>query len=100
MNHADHMANKKATLNSFLAPIRERNRKVEMKCLKRIPASAADVPQGKVVVHNRVYPAPLYVNGFRAWTQLSDDAGIEVCPCEWAPRLGKHYRVRARAAVR
>ncbi len=62
---------------------------------RKIPASAADVPEGKVVVHNHVVPARrLGVRGFRTWTQgQNEEPAIEVCPCKWAPELGAHFRV-------
>ena len=85
---------KKITGRSLLAAGREHNRKVDLNYLRKVPASAADIPEGKVVVHSGVIPAPLNVNGFRAWTQFAADDCIEICPCEWAPRLGKHYRDR------
>ena len=90
MNNFDPTAKKKITLKAFMAP----SRKVETKYLRRPPASAADVPEGKVVAHNNVVPVTAGgMHGSRAWTQLPDE-GIEVCPCDWAPHLGKHYRVR------
>ena len=73
-----------------VASMREYNRKVEWKYLRKFPASAADVPAGKVVVHNQVIPG---TGGFRAWTQIPDDT-LKACPCGWPPQLGKHYRKR------
>ncbi len=52
-------------------------------------------PSGTVVVHNHVIPQPVIgVNGFRAWTQDLDAEHLEVCGCDWAPLLERHYRVR------
>jgi hypothetical protein len=57
--------------------------------LVHVPKTA---PAGLVVVHNHVQPQPILgKNGFRAWLQPHDET-IEVCPCEWAPHLGVHYR--------
>ncbi len=59
--------------------------------LSGVPKS---VPFGKVVVHNRVRPAmKLESHGFRAWL-AEPSSEYEICPCEWAPELGAHYRVR------
>jgi hypothetical protein len=62
--------------------------------LRATPASPADVPEGRVVVHNAVFPTGrrLNENGFRAWLQIPSER-LEVCPCKWAPQLGEHYRV-------
>lgn len=51
---------------------------------------------GHVVVHNHVRPTRhLGSRGFRAWLQSPDKPpAIEPCPCDWAPELGEHYRVR------
>ena len=54
--------------------------------LSRVPES---VPSGKIVVHNSVPPT----SGFRAWL-AEPSSRYEVCPCEWAPELDAHYRVR------
>lgn len=64
--------------------------------LVSIPKPGA-VPPGMVVVHNHIKPARLLGwNGFRAWLQSPDDPPtLEVCPCRWAPELGRHYRVKA-----
>ncbi|HLQ56338.1 MAG TPA: hypothetical protein VK162_18970 [Streptosporangiaceae bacterium] len=60
--------------------------------LARLPAPA-DVPAGKVVVHNQVTPTrQLGSRGFRAWLAKSSEE-LEACPCGWAPELGTHYRV-------
>ena len=74
---------------------RRHNRKVATKYHRKIPVSAADVPKGKVVVHNHVISARwLSLKGFRAWTQILDER-IEICPCTWAPEFGEHYRIVA-----
>ena len=69
---------------------------VSLDYLSRIPES---VPPGKIVVHNFVRPTRrLGSRGFRAWlAELSPR--YEVCPCEWAPELGTHYRGRWRKKV-
>ena len=89
--------------------------------LSRAPES---VPSGKIVVHNDVRPTKRFGSrGFQfdflgytfrprmstnRWgkTFVNFSPGIssawlaepspqyEVCPCEWAPELGAHYRVR------
>ena len=62
--------------------------------LSRLPAA---VPAGKVLVHNHIVPTRnLGMRGFRVW--LSEpDPELVVCKCSWAPELGVHYRVAARA---
>ena len=51
------------------------------------------VPEGSVLVHNRIWPrTQLNANGVRAWLQAPADC-LEVCPCGWAPHLGEHYRM-------
>jgi hypothetical protein len=86
---------KKITIKALNAANREYNRKVDWKYLRKPPASAVDVPEGRVVVHNQVAPVTGFgVHGSRSWTQIPDEK-IEVCPCQWALYLGKHYRVRA-----
>ena len=60
----------------------------------KLPASAADIPEGQILVHNRVLPARRQGwRGFRFWYQAPDDR-TEPCPCRWAPELGTHYRIR------
>lgn len=62
--------------------------------LYKIPA---EVPAGRVVVHNRVRPTRhLGSRGFRAWLAEPSDR-LEACGCDWAPELGEHYRVRNNA---
>ncbi len=59
--------------------------------LSHVPKS---VPPGKILVHNDVRPTKqLEVRGFRAWF-VEPSPQYEVCPCEWAPGLDVHYRVR------
>ena len=59
--------------------------------LAHVPKS---VPPGKIVVHNNVRPTKqLGMRGFRAWL-AEPSPRYEVCPCEWAPGLDVHYRVR------
>lgn len=61
--------------------------------LSRVPKA---VPAGVAVVHNHIRPTQrLGSRGFRAWTQAPDPEQLEACPCEWAPWLGEHFRVRA-----
>jgi hypothetical protein len=63
-----------------------------MRYLSRIPRK---LPQGQVLVHNRVQPAsPIGMNGFRIWRQsLADKPKLTICKCGWAPQAGVHYRV-------
>ena len=59
--------------------------------LSDVPKS---VPPGKIVVHNNVRPTrQLGMRGFRAWL-VEPSPQYEICPCEWAPGLDVHYRVR------
>ena len=56
------------------------------------------VPEGRVLVHNRVSHGPrtpVGVRGFRAWTQPvdADDPPVVECDCGWAAGAGVHYRV-------
>jgi hypothetical protein len=63
--------------------------------LSRLPEPGA-VPAGLVLVHNRVRQVRrLGSRGFRAWLQAPNDR-LEVCRCDWAPELGRHYWVRRR----
>ncbi len=69
--------------------------------LSDVPRS---VPFGKIVVHDHVHPTSKFVHptskfklgsrGFRAWL-AKPSPRYEVCPCEWAPELDVHYRVRS-----
>jgi hypothetical protein len=53
------------------------------------------VPADRVLVHNNVRPTRrLGSRGFRAWLARPDLERLERCPCNWAPELGAHYRVR------
>jgi hypothetical protein len=63
-----------------------------MTYLRHVPRK---LPEGKVLVHNRVRPAsPIGLNGFRIWLEsLSDNPKLVVCDCGWAPHLETHYRV-------
>ena len=52
------------------------------------------IPVGQVLVHNSVRPAWRQgTRGFRYWLQRPA-GNLEVCPCQWAPELGEHYRIR------
>jgi hypothetical protein len=72
----------------------------ESRYLSAHPATRTPEPRGRIVIHNHIGPDdfipdyPLGDNGFRAWSVPEWTPGLEVCPCEWAPWLGKHYRVR------
>ena len=74
-------------------------RYLSIRYLKSIPRTP--IPAGRIVAHNHVRPEdfhpnyPLGRNGFRAWTDDTDDEHYELCSCEWAHgRLAKHYRRR------
>ena len=54
-----------------------------------------EIPPGKVLAHNPVYPVTRMrpgTRGSRLWVQVPDDT-LELCPCGWRPELGAHYRV-------
>jgi hypothetical protein len=86
---------RRVTLKAFMAPIREHSRKVEMKYLRKRLASDAEIPEGKVVVHNSIVPVTGFgLHGSRSWMQFPDEK-IEVCSCGWASQLSKHYRRRS-----
>jgi hypothetical protein len=61
--------------------------------LRRVPA---EVPPGRVLAHNHVYPVCRRAGwrGSRYWLD-GPSAAYEPCPCPWAPELGTHYRVAA-----
>jgi hypothetical protein len=92
------LAKERITIRQIRAEVREENRRLDRKSLRRIPMSADKVPLDRVIVHNSAIPdawtpfTPLAVHGFRAWTQIATDE-IEVCACKWAPWLARHYRV-------
>jgi hypothetical protein len=55
------------------------------------------VPPDRVLVHNQVRPSRVQGNlGARYWLQVPDLDGHELkpCACEWAPELGRHFRVK------
>ncbi len=65
-----------------------------------IPYIPRNVPEGRIVVHNRVQSTTEHgtslvpgMNGFRAWTEFADTPNCVVCHCKWAPHLKEHYRV-------
>jgi hypothetical protein len=71
----------------------ERNLSFGKKYLTTMPLT---IPDGKVLVHNQVFPVSKRpgTRGSRIWTQdWSDEAKLVVCDCEWASELGAHYRV-------
>lgn len=50
---------------------------------------------GRVLVHNHVRPTRhIGSRGFRIWLALPETPHLEVCGCDWAPELGRHFRVR------
>jgi hypothetical protein len=62
----------------------------------RLPASAADIPEGRILVHNQVRPARRQGDrGFRFW-YAPPGGRAEPCPCHWAPEAGPHYRIAPR----
>jgi hypothetical protein len=67
----------------------------DMEYLRRVPDALPALPADRILVHNRVRPAPrLGLRGFRAWLATPDEQIYEPCTCAWAPHLGTHYRVR------
>ena len=59
--------------------------------LAKLPTA---VPAGKWLVHNQVDPTRILGSrGFRAWLTDADAPRVEVCECDWAGELGRHYRV-------
>jgi hypothetical protein len=66
----------------------------------RQPDSPGEIPEGEILVHNRVRPARHQgTRGFRFWYQAPDDR-TEPCPCPWAPGPGAHYRIKPEAMWR
>jgi hypothetical protein len=65
-----------------------------MNYLDRVPET---VPEGQVVVHNRVRPTlRLGSRGFRAWLADAGDERHERCGCDWTHgRLSEHFRVKS-----
>lgn len=66
-----------------------------MHYLTWVPTDRSEIPDGLVLVHNRLRPnnaRRLGLNGFRAWTQVPDDR-LALCDCGWALETGPHYRV-------
>src|ERR1700758_3019637 len=60
--------------------------------LEYIDEIPADMPDGKVLVHNRVMASPCIGHrGFRVWLATDPDE-YEECGCWYAPQLAKHYR--------
>jgi hypothetical protein len=57
------------------------------------------IPDGRVLVHNHARPTRrLGSTGFRAWSEPGPASEhLELCPCYWAPELGRHYRVKVLA---
>jgi len=67
---------------------------VSLDYLTKIPRDA-EIPAGRVVVHNHVRPTRTLGNrGFRAWLGYAGDA--VPCDCGWAPELAVHYGAPAR----
>ena len=65
--------------------------------LRTLPTA---ILKGVVLVHNHVVrPTRRFGwRGFRAWLSAQDRRRLEICSCDWAPELGRHYRVRAATA--
>ena len=58
------------------------------------PKSPADIPEGKVLVHNILAVSPnqrIGARGFRAWLPAPEER-LEPCNCGWVPEVGPHYR--------
>ena len=61
----------------------------------------AAIPDGRILVHNHIRPTrEPGLTGFRAWSEPAPASEhLEVCPCDWAPELGQHYRVSLKMAA-
>lgn len=62
--------------------------------MEYLSAVPAQVPEGRVLVHNVEAVGPNRAfgsNGFRAWLAEPSDRS-EPCGCSWAPGIGEHYR--------
>ena len=67
---------------------------IELDYIDKLPRA---VPDGRILVHNHVRPTrQIGMRGFRAWLGSPGEKRYEICPCEWAPELGEHYRVASR----
>jgi len=56
------------------------------------------IPAGQILVHNNVVPTRrINTRGFRAWFAAPDPNKLVICDCDWAPELGKHYRINTEA---
>jgi hypothetical protein len=60
------------------------------------------VPEGRVLVHNHIDPVgpkePIGTRWFRIWLEPAPPSErLAECGCGWAPELGVHYRVAAKA---
>lgn len=54
----------------------------------------AGVPAGKVLAHNNVtFGSRNGMRGLRFWV-TDTDPRYQVCPCDWAPELPEHHRLR------
>ena len=75
-------------------PAEKKQLKEQMRLSRYLPYMPRSIPDGKILVHNRVKPvSPIGRNGFRIWLQPpSDEPRLIVCNCGWAPHLEKHYR--------
>jgi hypothetical protein len=89
------------------APKRRLDDEYRAKYLHEMPAGAPTgweyltklppfVPTDRVLVHNCARPTlrRLGWHGFRAWLAIPDRRRLEVCGCDWAPELGRHFRVK------
>src|SRR6266851_1314050 len=77
--------------------LRAQRKQKELRYCKDLPSRA--IPAGRYLVHNQVRPAAMLgMNGFRVWTQNTDDNLVE-CRCDFGgwnnAKRFRHYRVAA-----
>ena len=91
------MTAKNLTQRQLLAQAEAYAKSVHTRYLAGIPRKP--IPDGQCVVHNHVRPVGFPdvrsgQNGFRFWCQDVDLERLELCECDWAPGLERHYRVK------
>jgi hypothetical protein len=69
--------------------------------IHKVPAR---LPEGKVLVHNRVSSGPKGERrsgegGFRFWLAAPNPERQAPCDCPWAPNVGQHYRTKLTAST-
>jgi len=80
------------TVAEIVAVLKERG----IEYPSRLPKT---VPVRRFLVHNSVRPSRKQgLGGARFWLQKTD-VNLEPCACTWAPELGGHYRIKAKAVT-